>query len=236
MKESYIIINNEKIYLRIYTKENNKNIVFSIKNGYIYVSKPRYISCEKIKKLLLKNKDEVYSNYKKVRHKLDNLDYILYNGKKKQLKIISIEKGCLEKVEIVGDYIYVFTNNLDNVKRLLINFYKYNLDSIIKIRLNYYLNQITKDGFNVYFNKVKTKFLRSRWGSCSYTNMNLNFNIKMMMLPDEVIDYILIHEISHLIEPNHSKKFWNLVERYCSSYKSYNKYLKGNYDLFLYLD
>lgn len=236
MKETYIVINNEKINLKIYTKTNNKNVVFSVKNGYIYVSKPRYISCEKIKKLLLKNRYEVYSNYKKIKHNLANLDYILYNGEKKQLKIIEIEKDYLEKVEITDRYIYVFVNNLDNVKKLLINFYKYNLDSIIKVRLNYYLNKFIKDGYNIHFNKVRTSFLKSRWGSCSYTNKNLNFNIKMMMLSNDVMDYILVHELSHLIEPNHSKKFWDIIARYCSSYRNYNKYLRENYNLFLYLD
>jgi predicted metal-dependent hydrolase len=61
-----------------------------------------------------------------------------------------------------------------------------------------------------YYNKISIKDQNSRWASCS-TKRNLNFNLFLAALPVEIIDYVIIHELVHLVELNHSKKFWNLV-------------------------
>ena len=67
----------------------------------------------------------------------------------------------------------------------------------------------------------------TRWGSCSSKN-NLNFNCLLMLVPEEVLDYVLIHELCHLKEMNHSKKFWAEVEKYMPNYKEPEKWLKEN--------
>ena len=60
------------------------------------------------------------------------------------------------------------------------------------------------------FNDIRVKKMKSRWGSCS-EKKNLNFNVKILQLPLLLIDYIVVHELCHLIELNHSHKFWQLV-------------------------
>ncbi len=65
-------------------------------------------------------------------------------------------------------------------------------------------------GFN--HNKVSIKNLKSRWGSCSGVN-NINLNLHLMRLPDELIDYVLLHELCHTIEKNHGKAFWKLLDK-----------------------
>ncbi len=65
-------------------------------------------------------------------------------------------------------------------------------------------------GFN--FNRVFIKNLKSRWGSCSGKN-NINLNLHLMRLPDELIDYVLLHELCHTEEKNHGKRFWQLLNR-----------------------
>ncbi|OGN29963.1 MAG: hypothetical protein A3A33_01415 [Candidatus Yanofskybacteria bacterium RIFCSPLOWO2_01_FULL_49_25] len=60
------------------------------------------------------------------------------------------------------------------------------------------------------FNDIKVKTMKSRWGSCS-RKKNLCFNSRIADLPDHLIDYIVVHELCHLREMNHSRKFWNLV-------------------------
>ncbi|MFT5180006.1 MAG: putative metal-dependent hydrolase [Candidatus Paceibacteria bacterium] len=74
------------------------------------------------------------------------------------------------------------------------------------------------------YNKIFIKNHKSQWGSCSSLG-NLNFNIKLMFLPDHLIEYIIIHEICHLVEQNHSNRFWDLVGKFVD-YKKCNRDLK----------
>ena len=76
-------------------------------------------------------------------------------------------------------------------------------------------------------NKITIKNLVSRWGSCS-TKGNLNFNCLLMLTPDYVIDYIVVHELCHLREMNHSEKFWAEVEKIMPDYQRAELWLKQN--------
>jgi len=80
---------------------------------------------------------------------------------------------------------------------------------------------------NVRPNRVTIRRQKTRWGSCS-TKGNLNFNWKVIMAPVEVIDYLVIHELCHLIHHNHSPEFWNLVAGYLPDYKVRRAWLKQN--------
>lgn len=73
--------------------------------------------------------------------------------------------------------------------------------------------------------RVTLKNLSSRWGSCS-SKGNININIRLLMCPKDVIDYVIIHELAHRKEMNHSKAFWAIVEVKDPSYKQKIKYLK----------
>ncbi len=68
------------------------------------------------------------------------------------------------------------------------------------------------------FNKIFIKNQRSKWGSCS-VNKNLNFNFKLALIPKGCADYIIVHELCHLGEFNHSKRFWKLVEKTIPDYR-----------------
>lgn len=83
---------------------------------------------------------------------------------------------------------------------------------VIHERLNHW-NQF----YNLTYGRVAVRNQKSRWGSCS-TKGNLNFNYRIIFLPEPLIDYIIIHELCHLIEFNHSKAFWSNVARTISDY------------------
>jgi len=79
----------------------------------------------------------------------------------------------------------------------------------------------------VEFGRVAIRDQKSRWGSCS-AKKNLNFNWKLIMAPPEALDYVVIHELCHLIEFNHSARFWGLVEKQMPEYEAWKKWLKAH--------
>lgn len=75
------------------------------------------------------------------------------------------------------------------------------------------------------YKDLRIKDLKSRWGSCSSLN-NINLSLHLMKLPDELIDYVILHELAHTKHKNHSPRFWNYLEEICPNSKQLNKKLK----------
>jgi hypothetical protein len=75
------------------------------------------------------------------------------------------------------------------------------------------------------YRRIGIRGQRTRWGSCS-RQKNLSFNWKLIMAPEPVVEYVVIHELLHLKEMNHSKKFWQLVAGYCPGWQEYKRWLK----------
>ena len=84
---------------------------------------------------------------------------------------------------------------------------------------------------NMYFRKpiksINLKYNQTNWGSCSVKG-NVNLSTRLLFAPDDVIDYVIIHELAHLVELNHSKRFWKLVEDAMPNYREKEKWLKEN--------
>ena len=78
----------------------------------------------------------------------------------------------------------------------------------------------------VSYNRIAIKAQRSRWGSCS-TKKNLNFNCLLMLCPEEIQDYVVVHELSHLKEMNHSPAFWAEVGKILPDYKIRRRWLRS---------
>jgi predicted metal-dependent hydrolase len=92
--------------------------------------------------------------------------------------------------------------------------------ALVKSRLEYF-NQY----YNLEYKRVSIKNQNTKWGSCSNAK-NLNFNYKIILLPKDMQDYLVVHELCHLKEFNHSKSFWDLVGEKIPNYKELSKSLK----------
>jgi len=77
------------------------------------------------------------------------------------------------------------------------------------------------------YNRITIRGQKTRWGSCSRRG-NLSFNWRLIMAPEPVIDYVIIHELSHLKEMNHTKRFWEMVAEYCPRWHEYRKWLRDH--------
>ena len=121
----------------------------------------------------------------------------------------------MSKLESLDSSIYI-GNKEDYLK------YKKEVYSLILKRLDYF-NRI----YNYKYNKIRIKNQKTRWGSCS-SKKNLNFNYKILFLKDYMQDYIIVHELCHLKEMNHSKRFWNLVNKTIPNYLNIRKELRDH--------
>ena len=121
------------------------------------------------------------------------------------------------------DAFLINENKKDIAKELIEKFYKNEAKNYIFKRVE----RIAKR-YNLKFNTVKINSAKRRWGSCS-SKKSLNFSYRLIMAPKDVIDYVIIHELSHLTYMNHSKDFWNLVFQRAPNHEDCENWLRLNY-------
>ncbi len=133
-------------------------------------------------------------------------------------KFVQDKKGWI--VEKVQKFLCSPLRFVKNSSKKDLKKYRVEVLAMVKERLNYY-NQF----YNLKYNRISIRNQKSRWGSCSKRG-NLNFNYKILQLPAEIRDYIIVHELCHLQEFNHSKNFWNLVSQTVPNYKEIRRGLR----------
>ena len=96
------------------------------------------------------------------------------------------------------------------------------------IRVISEIYKTVSDRMGCHAKKITFRGQRSRWGSCS-SKGHLSFNWKLIFSPRSVIEYVVVHELCHLIHMNHSEYFWNMVQYHCPEYRDAELWLKNNY-------
>ena len=109
------------------------------------------------------------------------------------------------------------------IKKAVRQLFKENTEAILQERLPYWSRKT-----NISYNSVKVKDAKTRYGSCVPSKKALNFTSRLVMLKKEAIDAVIVHELCHIVHQNHSKEFYELVEKYIPNYKEIDKYLKRN--------
>ena len=125
----------------------------------------------------------------------------------------SIEKVSLKQKE----YEKIKPLTLEEVRTL-----KRKALEIIPPRVEYYADII-----GVKYGHITIRCQKTLWGSCSYDH-NLNFNCLLMLVPEPILDYVIVHELCHILELNHSRNFWNHVASVLPDYKKRRYWLKTN--------
>lgn len=126
-----------------------------------------------------------------------------------------------EGILFLGEKIKIPFENPQN-KTEIILWYKVEALKYITPRLDNFANQLGKK-----YSKIKITSARKRWGSCSGRG-NINFSWRLIMAPQETVNYVIAHEAAHLLHKNHSARFWNCVAQMIPDYKIHHFWLRKN--------
>lgn len=163
--------------------------------------------------------------YAKLNNKLDfspvQKDEIIYLGKKYKMKFV---KDTLQYTVLSENLMKItfHVNDRRTYNRNILNWYREQTKILLESKVPFFGKKLS-----ISYGKVRIRNQKLRWGSCSKKG-NLNFNLLLSALPMNIIDYIIIHELFHLVEFNHSNHFWKLVENAFPSYKYCRAWLKKN--------
>jgi predicted metal-dependent hydrolase len=204
------------------------------KNG-LQVVVPKAARGLDVEAVLLDSTDWILKHYAKVQQvKADERRYVTgetipYLGREWPLEVIEKRSGKLITVTQNEAIIRVSVpadipvkDRRESIRSALEAWYRRQAKEYLGPRVAHLARQ---HGFE--YERITIKGQTTRWGSCS-SNRNLNFNYRLMMTPPVVIDYVIIHELCHLREMNHSPRFWALVAQYCPDYKQWVTWLKKN--------
>lgn len=193
--------NNKNTYLRI---DDNLNIVvttnyFTTKRG---IKNILDLNTTSIKKLIEKKSNNIKKN---------NDFYYLGN-----------------KYNIVYDTryseVYIYSDNICVPdEKTFFKWYKLEMENLFLKRLEYNYNLVEE---SIPKPSLKIRKMKTRWGVCNVKTHTITLNSELMRYNTEKLDYVIIHELSHLVYFNHSKDFWNLVSKYIPNYKQIRKELK----------
>lgn len=195
-------------------KKGNKNTYVRVKeNLTIQVTTNHFATKHDIKNLLDRNQDFLRKTLGKREIEKQKDDDFYFLGKKFDIVVVPILKG----VEIDGNKLYVPD------KSLLDKWLKKQTLSIFEERLKYNYNLFEE---NIPYPHLRIRSMKTRWGVCNRKNLIVTINSKLIRETIDKIDYVIIHELSHLVHFNHSRDFWEVVEKYCPKYKRIRKDLR----------
>lgn len=224
-QEQMFFLHGEKIVYNV-TKKTMKNIRIAVDlDGNIKVSAPVSAKKELIESLIIKEYEWIKNKIKesKIRKEYGdilNRGYIYIRGKKYTI----IEQNGKNSIFIQEDKLYltVKEDNEDYRKSILKKWLREHAREVYYEKVRKYSKITGKIPENVFIKEQKRA-----WGSCSVLG-NINLNWRLIMAPDEIIDYVIIHELCHMIHMNHSAEYWKLVESILPDYKLRRKWLKTN--------
>lgn len=194
-------------------KKSNKNTYIKIKDDLtIYVTTNYLMRKSDIKCLLYKEEGYLKKALKRIKERIEKQNDFYYLGKKYDIILTTFKK-----IEIQDNKIYA------NSKNALENWLKKQMLILAKERLDVCFQKFEE---KIPYPDLKIRTMKTRWGVCNRKNLSITLNTKLIRYETEVMDYVIIHELSHLVHFDHSKRFWQTVLKYMPNYKECVKILK----------
>ena len=200
-------------YIVEVVKKNNKNTYIKVKEDLtIYVTTNYFVTKRYVKNVLDNNDEFLRKAIKKVKNRIQKDNDFYYLGKK-----YDIIYTDFNRVEVDGGKIY--SKNENSLNKWL----KGQMVLVFTERLKYNYNLFSE---KIPFPKLKIRSMKTRWGVCNKRDNSVTLNSKLIKYSLNEIDYVIIHELSHFVHFDHSRDFWNTVEKYMPDYKKSVRVLK----------
>jgi len=209
-------------------KSKRKTVsIFVERDGSVSALVPSNLSDDEIENILKTKEYQIHRNLaqwlqlneRHVTREYVNGQSFLYLGRNYRLKLVDDKLG---ELKFSKGYFLLSKHELSSAEQYFIDFYRIKLKKKIKPLIIRYKEQL-----GVSPNDVKVMELKNRWASCSAKG-NVNFHWKCAMAPMDVLQYIIVHELAHLINLNHTKEFWNEVDKVLPKYEEQMNWLKLN--------
>ncbi|MCL1791293.1 MAG: M48 family metallopeptidase [Peptococcaceae bacterium] len=232
----FIKMNGQFVEHQLIFNKRARLLSYVIKDGMVIVTVPPAFTEEQAKGFILENSSDILDKVNKKREN-NNSPYLYVDGEKffyrgRQYTLeIAEEDNQSKNVQLRGGHLFVYlpTGLDESEKRMAARSYidRFYQKSALKI-----LDELTKyysKLMDIPYKPIKIKNQRTRWGSCSNSG-NINLNWHIIMAPNQVIAYVVIHELAHLKFEDHSREFWALVAKSMPDYKRWKKWLVENSD------
>jgi predicted metal-dependent hydrolase len=201
--------------------------IFVERDGSVLARVPIKLNEEEIKDILKSKEYQIFKNLAEweqlnansIEREYVNGQSFLYFGRNYRLKLVDGKQGDLQFNK--NTFLLSKQDKL-KAKELFIKFYKDKLN----VKINPIVNKY-KDQLGVEPEGIKVMELQNRWASCTSSG-NVNFHWKCAMAPMDVLHYIVVHELAHLIHNNHTQAFWNEVDKILPNYDEQVNWLKIN--------
>lgn len=205
-----------------YSKRKTISICIN-KDLKVIIRAPIYMKGWQAEAFIIKHQSWIEKNLEKMKKRIEDKksfsfsdgDIIFYFGKK---YILSSDNN-VKTVEIKDNYL-IISNKISNRQKEIKDFFKQKANEYILKKVICFSNIM-----NVKASSVKITSAKTRWGSCSGKN-NICFSYRVMCLPPDIIDYIVVHELAHIKQHNHSNMFYNEILKVMPDYKKRLKELK----------
>lgn len=213
------------IYKITITKSIRNSIALRIDNKWnLIIKAPFFITKNSIDIFIEKHRLWIEKKRSELKNKISTnfecWNKILFLWKRHKIN----KKNIIKEGILLKDNIFYLDKNLSSfhAKEIIIKFYKIQAKKYIINKTLYFIKK-----YSLEVHSIKVGSAKSRWWSCS-SNKNIRFTYLLMSAPLLSIDYVIIHELAHLKEMNHSKAFWSEVERMMNDYKIYKEWFKKN--------